>query len=154
MNYGDEAIAVLLKEMEDHRGQFCVIIAGYKDEMNILLSANPGFKSRIQFTMEFPDYSREELGSIAESFIKAKHYEIDSTALNRLLDVAEYYRKRPNFANARTIRSVTDQVVLNQNLRAEDDDGDYRIILSDVEDYIADEEIDFTLSAAKRRIGF
>ena len=80
--------------------------------------------------------------------------EIDDDALDRLLDVAEYYRQRPNFANARTIRSVTDQVVLNQNLRAEDDDGDYRIILSDVEDYIADEEIDFTLSAAKRRIGF
>ena len=154
VNYGDEAIAVLLKEMEDHRGQFCVIIAGYKDEMNILLSANPGFKSRIQFTMEFPDYSREELGSIAESFIKAKHYEIDSTALNRLLDVAEYYRKRPNFANARTVRSIVDQVIMNQNLRSEDDGEDYRIIESDVNDYILDEGIDLSASAPSRRIGF
>ena len=153
-NYGDEAIAVLLKEMEDHRGEFCVILAGYKDEMGKMLNSNPGFKSRIQFTIDFPDYSREELGQIAVAFLRAKKYEIDDDALDRLLDVAEYYRQRPNFANARTIRSVTDQVVLNQNLRAEDDDGDYRIILSDVEDYIADEEIDFTLSAAKRRIGF
>ena len=154
VNYGDEAIAVLLKEMEDHRGQFCVIIAGYKDEMNSLLSTNPGFKSRIQFTLEFPDYSREELGSIAESFIKAKHYEIDSTALNRLLDVAEYYRKRPNFANARTVRSIVDQVIMNQNLRSEDDGVDYRIIESDVNDYILDEGIDLSASAPSRRIGF
>ena len=154
VNYGDEAIAVLLKEMEDHRGQFCVIIAGYKDEMNSLLSTNPGFKSRIQFTMEFPDYSREELGAIAESFVKAKHYEIDSAALDRLLDVAEYYRKRPNFANARTVRSIVDQVIMNQNLRSEDDGEDYRIIESDVNDYILDEGIDLSASAHSRRIGF
>ena len=154
VNYGDEAIAVLLKEMEDHRGQFCVIIAGYKDEMNSLLSTNPGFKSRIQFTMEFPDYSREELGAIAESFVKAKHYKIDSTALDRLLDVAEYYRKRPNFANARTVRSIVDQVIMNQNLRSEDDGEDYRIIESDVNDYILDEGIDLSASAPSRRIGF
>ena len=153
-NYGDEAIAVLLKEMEDHRGQFCVVLAGYKNEMEKMLSANPGFKSRIQFSIEFPDYSREELGQIAASFLTAKKYEIADDALERLLDVAEYYRQRPNFANARTIRSIVDQVILNQNLRSEDSDGDYQIILSDVEDYITDERIDFSSSATMRRIGF
>ena len=153
-NYGDEAIAVLLKEMEDHRGQFCVVLAGYKNEMEKMLNTNPGFKSRIQFSIDFPDYSREELGQIAASFLTAKKYEIADDALDRLLDVAEYYRQRPNFANARTIRSIVDQVILNQNLRAEDSDGDYRIILSDVEDYITDEGIDFSSSATTRRIGF
>jgi len=53
---------VLLKEMEDRRGQFCVILAGYKSEMQHMLDANPGFESRIQFALDFPDYSREELG--------------------------------------------------------------------------------------------
>ena len=153
-NHGDEAIAVLLKEMEDHRGQFCVVLAGYKNEMEKMLNTNPGFKSRIQFSIDFPDYSREELGQIAASFLTAKKYEIADDALDRLLDVAEYYRQRPNFANARTIRSIVDQVILNQNLRAEDSDGDYRIILSDVEDYITDEGIDFSSSATTRRIGF
>lgn len=47
-----------------------------------------------------------------------------------------------------------DQVILNQNLRSEDSDGDYQIILSDVEDYITDERIDFSSSATMRRIGF
>ena len=75
-NYGDEAVAVLLKEMEDRRGQFCVILAGYKNEMKNMLSANPGFVSRIQFTLEFPDYSREELGEIATQYLTKKHYEI------------------------------------------------------------------------------
>ena len=153
-NYGDEAIAVLLKEMEDHRGQFCVILAGYKDEMNKMLGANPGLKSRVQFTLEFPDYSREELGEIAVSFLSGKNYTIDDTALNKLLDVTEYYRQRPNFANARTVRSIVDQVIMNQNLRAEDNNEDFRIIESDVNDYIMDEGIDLTETAPRRRIGF
>ncbi len=153
-NYGDEAVAVLLKEMEDHRGQFCVILAGYKNEMNALLGANPGFRSRIQFTLEFPDYTREELGEIARAFLTGKGYTIDEAALNRLLAVAEYYRQRPDFANARTIRNIADQVIMNQNLRAEDSEGDYLILESDVDDYILDEGIDLSAPPPGRRIGF
>ncbi len=153
-SYGDEAIAVLLKEMEDRRGQFCVILAGYQNEMKEMLSSNPGFASRIQFTLDFPDYSREELGEIAKLFLQKKKYEIEPPAMELLLDVTEYYRNRPNFANARTVRNVLDQVIMNQNLRTEDTDDDRRIILSDVEDYISDEGIDLTSSAPRRSIGF
>lgn len=155
VNYGDEAIAVLLKEMEDHRGQFCVILAGYQDEMKSMLSANPGFESRIQFTLEFPDYSREELGEIAKAFLKKKRYAIDDAALERVLDITEYFRNRPNFANARTIRNILDQVIMNQNLRTEDFEDDDTIILEDVEDYLSDEKIDLSNSAGgKKTIGF
>lgn len=154
-SYGEEAIAVLLKEMEDRRGQFCVILAGYKDEMKTMLCANPGLESRIQFTLDFPDYTREELGEIAVAFLKKKKYEIDDPALNRLLDVTEYYRNRPNFANARTVRNILDQVIMNQNLRTEDTDGDNLIVVDDVEDYLMDEGIDLTKAGnGQRRIGF
>lgn len=154
-SYGEEAIAVLLKEMEDRRGQFCVILAGYKDEMKTMLCANPGLESRIQFTLDFPDYTREELGEIAVAFLKKKKYEIDEPALNRLLDVTEYYRNRPNFANARTVRNILDQVIMNQNLRTEDTDGDNLIVVDDVEDYLMDEGIDLTKAGnGQRRIGF
>ena len=154
-SYGEEAIAVLLKEMEDRRGQFCVILAGYKDEMKTMLSANPGLESRIQFTLDFPDYTREELGEIAVAFLKKKKYEIDEPALNRLLDVTEYYRNRPNFANARTVRNILDQVIMNQNLRTEDTDGDNLIVVDDVEDYLMDEGIDLTKAGnGQRRIGW
>ena len=154
-SYGEEAIAVLLKEMEDRRGQFCVILAGYKDEMKTMLSANPGLESRIQFTLDFPDYTREELGEIAVAFLKKKKYEIDEPALNRLLNVTEYYRNRSNFANARTVRNILDQVIMNQNLRTEDTDGDNLIVVDDVEDYLMDEGIDLTKAGnGQRRIGF
>ena len=154
-SYGSEAIAVLLKEMEDHRGQFCVILAGYKDEMKNMLSSNPGFESRIQFTLEFPDYTREELGAITESFIAKKKYEIQDSALERLLDVTEYYRNLPNFANARTVRNILDQVLMNQNLRTEDIENDNTIIVEDIEDYLADEGIDLNKpNKGKGHIGF
>ena len=152
-SYGDEAIAVLLKEMEDHCGQFCVILAGYQEEMKAMLSANSGFESRIQFTLDFPDYTREELGEIAETFLNDKNYKIDAQALNRLLDITDYYRQRPNFANARTVRNILDQVIMNQNLRTEDDDDNRVLIASDVEDYITDTDIDLK-APSKRKIGF
>ena len=139
INYGEEAAAVLLKEMEDHRGQFCVILAGYKDEMKKMLSTNPGFESRIQFTIEFPDYTREELGEIAKMFLAKKQYVIEEDALERMLDITDYYRNQLNFANARTVRNILDQVIMNQNLRTEDLDDDGTIIIDDVEDYLMDE---------------
>ncbi len=154
-SYGEEAIAVLLKEMEDRRGQFCAILAGYRDEMIRMISTNPGLESRIQFTLEFPDYTREELGLIARSFLDRKGYSIDDAALERVLDIMDYYGKRPNFANARTVRNVLDQVIMNQNLRTEDDDGDNTVIADDVEDYLADEGIDLTKpDSGTRKIGF
>ena len=143
-SYGEEAIAVLLKEMEDRRGQFCVILAGYQKEMKTMISTNPGLESRIQFTLEFPDYSREELGEIAKKFLSAKNYEITDDALERTLDITDYFRSLPNFANARTVRNILDQVIMNQNLRTEDMDGDMTIIIDDVEDYLMDEGLDIS----------
>lgn len=154
-NYGDEAIAVLLKEMEDKRGQFCVILAGYREEMRKMLKTNPGFESRIQFSLDFPDYTRSELGEIAELFIKKKKYIIESSALERLLDITEYYRKLPDFANARTLRNILDQVIMNQNLRTENLIDDNTVILEDVEEYLTDEGIDINSKSGKKSaIGF
>lgn len=154
--YGDEAVAVLLKQMEDKRGQFCVILAGYKTEMSELIGTNPGLASRIQFTLDFPDYSREELSEIALAFLNKKKYEIDDNALELLLDITEYYRASPNFANARTVRNILEQVIMNQNLRADEEDSDDNtLILSDVQDYIDDENIDLNNKSAKtHKIGF
>lgn len=153
ISYGDEAIAVLLKRMEDSRGRFCVILAGYQKEMKTLLSSNQGLESRIQFTIEFPDYTREELSQILVRFATKKGYIVEDSAAERLLDVIEYYRGLPDFANARTVRNILDQVVMNQNLRTEDTADSDIIILSDVEDYISDEKITFGTSK-KRTIGF
>lgn len=153
-SYGDEALAVLLKEMEDKRGRFCVIFAGYKEEMKAMLSSNPGLESRVQFKLDFPDYSEEELQQIAKVFLHKKQYEITDDALQKIGQLAEYFRNKDNFANARTIRNILDQVIMNQNLRTEEDEGNSIIILEDVEDYIADEDIDLSDSKPKATIGF
>ena len=153
--YGDEAISVLLKAMEDKRGRFCVILAGYKNEMKSMLDRNPGFESRIQFHLEFPDYTREELGEIANAFLSKKKYDITPEALDKLLDITDYYRARPNFANARTVRSIIDQVLMNQNLRTEDTPNDRSVTIDDVTDYIIDEKIDLSkTNSPVRKIGF
>lgn len=144
MNYGDEAIAALLKEMEDRRGQFCVIFAGYSREMQQMLSSNPGLSSRVQFTLTFPDYDRNELRDILRLFVSKQDYEIEEDATEKLLDCVEYFKQFPNYANARTVRNILDQVLLNQNLRTEDT-GENLIMLEDVEEYLSDLNIDLNI---------
>lgn len=156
-NYADEAVSVLIKEMEDHRGQFCVILAGYKDETLELINSNPGFESRIQFKLDFPDYSKDELGEIAKKMLDKKHYDITPDALSIILAITDVLRTKPNFANARTMRNILDQVIMNQNLRTEDSDiNDMLIIEQDVYDYIDDEGIDMNApeNKSKHSIGF
>ena len=93
------------------------------------------------------------LAEILVLFTTNKGYDIEDSAKERILDITEYFRSQPNFANARTIRNILDQVIMNQNLRTEDEDNNSIIILDDVEDYITDEKITF-VSSPKRKIGF
>ena len=154
-HYGEEAVEILLKKMEDCRGRFCVILAGYKQEMKQLLASNPGLESRVQFKLEFPDYSREELGEIAYRFLSKKNYTIDVQALALVLDIMDYYSRQENFANARTLRNILDQVIMNQNLRTEDEADNANILRIDVEEYLQDEDIDLNRSGgSKQTIGF
>ena len=138
--FGKQALEVLLKEMEDKRGKFCVILAGYKNEMQELISLNPGFSSRIAFELEFPDFSREELLLICEKMISKKKYISTPEVISKIVDVTEYYKEKENFANARTLRNIIDQVIMNQNLRTEDEVSN-EITLDDVLEYIGDEGI-------------
>lgn len=152
--YGEEAVSVLLKQMEDCRGQFCVILAGYQKEMQSMLRMNPGFASRIQFTLEFPDYTREEFAQISECFLNKKQYAIDDDAMQLVLDILDHYRVLPDFSNARTLRNILDQIIMNQNLRTEDSKDDRNIVLEDVTDYLNDEGIDLKKDPKEHHIGF
>lgn len=154
--YGEEAIAVLLKQMEDQRGQFCVILAGYPSEMEEFIRVNPGLASRVPFTLHFQDYTRAELKEIALHFLKRKGYEMDSSVMQLLLDITEYYRAIPNFANARTVRNILEHVIMNQNLREDEENHkDNLLMLNDVQDYLDDENIDLNRPSAKlNKIGF
>lgn len=136
-DYGREAIDTLVKAMEDYRGKFCVIFAGYRNEMLKMLSANPGMRSRIQFELDFPNYSREELRQITELMLKQRGYTITDAAMDRILDVTDAKRKEPNFANAREIRNIVEQVIMCQNLRSVGEE-DREIGMVDVDRYLRD----------------
>ena len=59
--------------MEDHRDEICIILAGYTEEMKELIKRNPGFESRIQFTINFPDYTSEELLELSKKYMKTEY---------------------------------------------------------------------------------
>lgn len=148
-DYGQEALSTLLKAMEDDRGSFVVIFAGYKNEMEKMLSANPGLKSRIPFLLDFPDYSREELGEILDLMVQKEGYFMDEEIRNRILDVADYKRRSPNFANAREIRNILEQMILNQKLRVRDKTN--RVFgLTDIEKYIKANHIPVSMGKERR----
>lgn len=145
-DYGKEAIAALLKDMEDYKGQFCVILAGYKEEMEKMISLNPGFDSRINRKIDFPDYSMDEQLQIFDSMLTKRNYEITDDAKNKLLEVLELQSRSQHFANARTVRNILDGLVEMQAVRTMEDDNpendSERIIrLEDVEQYYHELEL-------------
>ena len=143
-DFGAEAIAALLKDMEDYKGKFCVILAGYKDEMEKMITLNPGFDSRINRKIDFPDYSIEEQLQIFNLMLNKKKYEITDEAKNKLLEVFESKTKDKNFANARTVRNILENLIEIQAVRTLENDDlekvDERIIrIEDVEQYIQEQ---------------
>lgn len=83
-DFGEEALAVLIKEMEDKKGLFCVILAAYPAEMEQLLQANPGLRSRIRFTLSFPDFSASELVEIVKRKAEQERYRLTPEAEEKL----------------------------------------------------------------------
>ncbi len=121
-DFGREALETLLKRMEDQRGEFMVIVAGYPDEMKTFLEANPGLLSRFDKQFEFHDYSAEELFEIAKMMFEKEELRLDKKAekhlegyIKKLLE-----NKHKYFGNARTIRKIVEETIRKQNLRMAD----------------------------------
>ena len=110
-NYGKAAIATLIKEMEDNRDKFTVILAGYKNDMKRLLDSNEGFKSRIKEYLEFPNYSISEMQEIFVSMAKSHNLTVSEEALERFGVRCANEMKLPSFGNGRTARNVLDEVI-------------------------------------------
>ncbi len=117
--FGKEAIEVILKNMEDHRGKFAVIAAGYPDNMDVFLKSNPGLMSRFDRTLHFKDYSEEVLYEIASYMLSLENLRFDADAegfiRKHISDIYGYRDKY--FGNAREIRKIVEQIVKKQNLR-------------------------------------
>ena len=105
-DFGQEAIDMLVKLMEDHRGEIAVIVAGYTDEMTEFMSANPGLASRYGKTIEFANYTPEELLGIVGRMASAGEYELDPAAGPVLIEFFTRAAGERNFGNARDARKL------------------------------------------------
>ncbi len=118
-DFGQEAIDTLLKRMEDDRGKFIVIAAGYTNEMNSFLESNPGMKSRFNKVFHFEDYTPDELLEIFRRISKSNKLQLDSDANNELLKhFQKIYRERDkHFGNARIVRNLFDSMNKQRELK-------------------------------------
>ena len=118
-DFGHEAIEVLLKNMEDHRKDLIVIVAGYSKPMERFLHSNPGLESRFNKYFYFEDYNGAELFAIFRSMCEKNGYALSPEGAERMKkDLLELYEHRDeNFGNARDVRNRFEQAVARQSNR-------------------------------------
>ncbi|MEU6194226.1 right-handed parallel beta-helix repeat-containing protein [Streptomyces sp. NPDC047061] len=110
-DFGQEAVETLMKLMEDHRDEIVVIAAGYSEHMDRFLASNPGMASRFARTIEFPNYSPEELVTIVRGLCAKHYYELTEDALDALSRYFEDVPKGPTFGNGRVARQVFESMI-------------------------------------------
>ncbi|PUA79924.1 AAA family ATPase [Nocardioides currus] len=109
--YGQEAIDTLVKEMEDHRGDLVVIVAGYPLPMAVFIGQNPGLESRFRTEIDFPDYTDDELVSIFEVMASGAQYDAGEDVQARLRELLAQVERGPSFGNARYVRNVLEAAI-------------------------------------------
>ncbi len=142
-DFGHEAVQALLKDMEDFSGKFCCILAGYTEPTQQMIATNPGFKSRIAYFVDFPDYSVDELKQILNLFLKKDNYTMEEAGVNKLLEYIKNCRLgQPDFANAREIRESLQKIEIIQAIRTSSTQDDRTLTLGDVEAFVSSNDND------------
>ena len=145
--FGQEAIDTILKAMEDNRDDFVVIVAGYTEPMKKFIDSNPGLKSRFNKYIEFPDYSIDELEEIFNMNCKKYDYKVAEDVQHqiRALITAKKIENIDNFANAREVRNLFEEIITNQARRISaienpSEEDMMTIVLEDLSDTVAKPE--------------
>nr|WSX75672.1 right-handed parallel beta-helix repeat-containing protein [Streptomyces sp. NBC_00899] len=136
-DFGQEAVESLMKLMEDHRDEIVVIAAGYSEHMDRFLASNPGMASRFARTVEFPNYSSDELVTIVRNLCAKHCYELADDAVGAVHRYFEDVPKGSTFGNGRVARQVFETMISTQASRlatqAGDHDGELsRLVAADV----------------------
>jgi SpoVK/Ycf46/Vps4 family AAA+-type ATPase len=156
-DYGREAIDTLIAEMENHRSDFVVIMAGYTSDMENLMEGNLGLASRMPYIIEFPNFSREQLYNIFVSMVKNKFKYDDSlfdVAHNFFINLPEEVISSKEFSNARYVRNLFERTWAKAAMRCQlNGKTDIVITHDDFEHASADKEF-ATDMPKKTRIGF
>lgn len=111
-DFGDEAINTIVQEMENRRENTIVIFAGYTDEMKGLFSRNPGLRSRVPFSVEFTDYSPEEMLQITEKEISDRGFSLNEGAREQIASICADAAKQKETGNGRFCRNLAERAVL------------------------------------------
>lgn len=118
--YGESAINVMVKAIEDHRDELVVIVAGYTGPMTRFIESNPGLASRLRLTIFFPDYSDDELVTIFESMASASDYVPSIGCVEALKRVLAAEPRDESFGNARFVRNCFEAALVKQAWRLRD----------------------------------
>jgi len=119
-SYNAEAIATLIQAMENYRDKLVVIFAGYTREMQDFLDSNSGIVSRIGYTLNFPDYTTEELVKIFLGMTKKAGFIVSDDAITYLKEIIDENRNMKNFGNARFIRNIYEKSIIKHATRVKD----------------------------------
>ena len=158
--FGQEAIDTILKAMEDHRDDLVVIVAGYTKPMEKFINSNPGLKSRFNKYFEFPDYTIDELEEIFYLNCKKYDYVVEEDAKKQIRAriIGRKMMRQDNFANAREVRNMFEDIITNQARRVATmenptHDDMMKITIEDLSDDIGDKtdtkELEKMMEAAK-----
>lgn len=156
--FGKEAVATLLKRMEDQRGEFVVIAAGYPSSMEKFLQSNPGLKSRFDREFYFEDYDAFQLALIMDSLFEQQQLILEDDARQHIVHYFDQLTRFRDqyFGNARVVRNMTEKIIKNQHLRLalmdatkRDERKLHQILLADVLEFVAP-----VPKANEPRIGF
>jgi probable Rubsico expression protein CbbX len=113
-DYGAESIEILLQVMENQRSDIVVVLAGYKDRMDMFFESNPGMQSRIAHHIDFPDYTADELMLIAGRMLARQNYNLSPDAVTAFRQLLAARMTMPRFANARSVRNALERCRLRQ----------------------------------------
>jgi Cdc6-like AAA superfamily ATPase len=116
-DFGREAIDTIVKLIEDRRDRVVVVMAGYPDEMDQLISSNPGLRSRFPKVIHFPDYTTDELLRIIDGFAEAGGYRLDPGARARARIWLDSIERDKGFGNGRTARNLFEHAISMQATR-------------------------------------
>ena len=131
-DYGSEAIEILLQVMENQRDDLVVILAGYKERMDVFYESNPGLASRIANHVHFPDYSPEELITIGKLMLEEQQYQLTPAAEVSLLQYITIRKDQPLFANARSMKNALDRARMRQANRIFETNNDIVLTKADL----------------------
>lgn len=158
VDYGREALDTLVAEMENHRNDFVVIMAGYPDEMETLMKGNPGLASRMPYVIEFPNYSKEELYKIFRSMAESKFALADGfleAVESYFMGLSDEVLESKDFSNARFARNLFERTWGKAALRRQfGDDSPLVLQKCDFEKATAEREFSSLLPRRKGVIGF